>query len=406
MRIVHIITRLILGGAQQNTILTAAHQVQRGHEVHLAYGPIYGPEGSLLADARASGAHLHEVATLRRAVLPPHDLLCYIALRRLIRRLRPGVVHTHSSKAGILGRAAAWAERVPVVVHTIHGLPFHDQQPLWLYRAYVLAERLAAARCHALVGITQAMVDAFHREGIGAGRPFSVIPSGVDTRRFTVADSDRDRAALRAELGLGDHADAFIIGIVARLDRLKGQRDLLEVLPEIRRRSQRSVHLLLVGDGWDRPAIERLIAQRGLGDAVTLTGLVPLDRVPQYLRAMDLMALPSYQEGQGRTLVEAMLCGTPVVAYAAGGIPQVCQDGLTGRLVPVGDREGLTEAILELLHHPALARQLADAARAHARTHFSAEAMTGRLEALYTQLAMRGKRPRASVKRVSNTHLR
>lgn len=181
MKILHVITRLILGGAQQNTVMCCRAQVSGGHQVWLAYGPIYGPEGSLLEEAQASGAKLVQINAMRRTVLPFHDLRCYAALRRLIREIQPDIVHTHSSKAGILGRAAAWRQRVPAVIHTIHGLPFHTRQTRLLYKGYVAAERWAARRCHRLIGLTQAMCDAFAEHGIGRAEQFYVVPSGVDS---------------------------------------------------------------------------------------------------------------------------------------------------------------------------------------------------------------------------------
>ncbi len=380
MTILHIITRLILGGAQQNTVLSCAAQVNAGHAVHLAYGPIYGPEGSLLSQARESGATLHEIPSLRRAVLPAHDLVCYLALRKLIRRIGPNVVHTHSSKAGILGRAAAWHQRVPAVIHTVHGLPFHDQQPAIINRAYLVAERWAAKRCHKIIGVTQAMCDAFAEHHIGRPEQFSVIPSGMDVDAFAVA-ADR-RREVRQELGIP--AEAPVVGIVARLDRLKGQDDLLDILPSLL-----SVHpelrLLIVGGGWHRDALDKRVATLGLGHRVIFTGLVEPARIPPLLSAMDVHALPSYQEGQPRTMVQALLAGVAIVGYDAGGIGEVCRDGQTGLLVPVGDRGALSAAIQTLLADPALRERLASDGQAFARQRFDARLMVAAIESVYEQ---------------------
>ena len=381
MRILHIITRLILGGAQQNTVMSCAAQVAAGHQVWLAYGPIYGPEGSLLEAGRESGATLVEVGPMRRAVLPVHDLRCYRALRRLIRQIEPDVVHTHSSKAGVLGRAAGWRERVPAVIHTIHGLPFHDRQSKIIHRIYVAAERFAARRCHRLVGITQAMCDAFAAKGIGRGEQFAVIPSGVDVSAFDRPTAPRH--VTRRAYAMPD--DAPVIGLVARLDPLKGHDDLLDVLPALLQRHP-DVHLLFVGDGWHRAALEQHVAQHNWEQRVIFAGLVPPTQVPSLLRAADIMALPSYQEGQGRTLVEALLCGCAIVGYDVGGIGAVCIDNQTGRLVKLGDRAALTEALLSLLDDPEQRRALAQQGAQHVREHFSAERMVRELEALYAKV--------------------
>ncbi|MCC5830215.1 MAG: glycosyltransferase family 4 protein [Phycisphaeraceae bacterium] len=391
MKIVHIITRLILGGAQQNTVMSCHAQVERGHEVHLVYGPIHGPEGSLLAEAQRSGATLHEWPTMRRSIMPGKDVRCLFSLRQFLRRLKPDIVHTHSSKAGIIGRLAAWSARVPVVVHTVHGLAFHEQQSPWVSRAYVNIERLAARRCHHMIGITQAMVDLCLAEDTGRPDQFSVIPSGVDERMFAPPeDRAAERRRILAELGL--RGDGKIIGIVARLDALKGHADLLEILPKLRARMG-EVHLLCVGDGWNRKQLEAKARSQGIAGYVTWLGLVSLEKVPALLAAMDVMVLPSYQEGQSRTLVEALFCETPVVGYRVGGIPEVCIDGRTGLLVAPGDLDHLTAAITTMLENPQQARELARAGRDHCLANFSARGMTEKLESLYDRLARQRNAP-------------
>lgn len=389
MTILHIITRLILGGAQQNTVLCCRHQVQSGHRVVLAYGPIYGPEGSLLEEARASGAELVEIYWLRRAILPVHDVMCYAALRRLIRRVRPEVVHTHSSKAGILGRAAAWAEKVPAVVHTVHGLPFHARNPAWLNALYVELERWAARRCHAIVGVSQAMCQEFLKRGIGRAEQFYVVPSGMEVEAFESLEAKR--AEVRRRWGIP--AEAPVVGIVARVDRMKGQEDLIEILPGLRERYP-ELRLLIVGDGWYRKTLEGRVRERGLEGAVVFTGLVPPGEVPGLLAVMDVHALPSYQEGQPRTLVQALLAGCAIVGYDAGGIRDVCRHEETGLLVPLGDRQGLAEAIDRLLSNAELRRRLAEDGRRWARQNFDARIMFRRLDELYERL-LSGKMSRA-----------
>ncbi len=396
MRILHVITRLILGGAQQNTVMSCRAQVDAGHEVHLAYGPISGPEGSLLGEAQTSGATLHEMPPLVRELAPWTDLRCYRALRRLVRDTRPDLVHSHSSKAGILARAAAWAEvrrrteaadgaiwsttALPKVIHTVHGLPFHDRQRAAVRRLYITLERYAAKRCDHLIAITPAMVDAFVAHRIAPADKFTVIPSGVDTPAFPLPGPGK-RGAVRDRLGIP--RDARVVGHVGRLDPLKGHADLLDILPDLQE-AGRETWLLFVGDGFHRSILEAHPNYRT--GRVVMTGLVPLADVPGYLAAMDVMALPSYQEGQSRTLCEALLCGVAVVAYGVGGIPSVCIDETTGRLVPVGDKAALAAALRQLLDDPAYAAGLAATGREHVMRHFSAERMNRELLALYERL--------------------
>jgi len=381
MKILHIITRLIQGGAQQNTVLSCAAQVRAGHEVHLTFGPIYGPEGSLFDEAKASGAVLHEILSMRRAVNPWHDLRCYYALRKLIRKVKPEVVHTHSSKAGIIGRAAAWAERVPVVVHTVHGLPFHDQQPVWVHRTYVTLEKWTAKRCHHLIAITPAMVETFEAKRIASADRFTVIPSGVDLARFEINEDARAVARQRLEIP----PDMPVIALLARLDELKGHDDLLDILPKLIERHP-DIQLLFIGDGWRREHLEKRIADAGMSGHVRLMGLIPHEQVREVLPAADVKVLPSYQEGQSRTLIEALLCGCGIVAYDVGGIGSVCIEGVTGKLAPVGDKPALTEAIVWMIDCPGERRVMTERGKTLVREEFSAEHMTRELERLYQSL--------------------
>jgi glycosyltransferase involved in cell wall biosynthesis len=380
MRILHIITRLILGGAQQNTVLSCAAQVAAGHAVFLAHGPIYGPEGSLLQDAKGSGATLIQVPTMRRAILPGHDYLCYRALRQVVRQVQPDLVHTHSSKAGIVGRAAAWTQarrhpkRLPRVIHTVHGLPFHDRQNPLVRRMYIALERWAAKRCDALVAITPQMVEAFERHHIAARDKFTVIPSGIAVERFALRDARRTTEAI---------GDGPVVGLVARLDPLKGHADLLAAYPRIAEKipGNPGVRVRFVGDGFARSAIAAhpLIAQ----GVVTITGLVPFEAMAEEYRKLDVCVLPSYQEGQSRVLAEALLCGCGIVAYDVGGIPALCIDGVTGKLVPPGNIDALADAIVWMLQHPAERQAMARRGRELVLERFGAERMNVELLALY-----------------------
>ncbi|MEM7625273.1 MAG: glycosyltransferase family 4 protein [Planctomycetota bacterium] len=405
MRILHVITRLILGGAQQNTVMSCKAQVEAGHEVHLAYGPIHGPEGSLLDEAQVSGATLHEIEPMVRELSPLNDWRCYRKVRKLVRELRPDTIHSHSSKAGIIARLAADAEcgfgidirnsnlthrfgkrRVhfeeyvnPIIIHTVHGLSFHDRQSKLIHNLYIRLEKYAAKRCDHLIAITPAMVEAFVEKRIAPAEKFTVIPSGIDIDAFTPRPERRD--VVRQQYGIP--RGAMVVGHVGRLDPLKGHADLLEQLPMLRA-DGRDVWLLFVGDGFGRAAVAAH-PNMALGKTV-ITGLVPLAEVPDHLAAMDVMALPSYQEGQSRTLCEALLCGVPVVGYDVGGIPSVIRHGVTGKLVPVGDTAALGRVLIELLSDPAERERLASSGREHVIEHFSAEKMNRELLALYTRL--------------------
>lgn len=404
MRILHISTRLILGGSQENTVLSCEGQASLGHDVHLAFGPIYGPEGSLLdrvqsfrtSDGR--GITTHVVPHLEREIMPRTDWLGYGELCRLIRELKPDIVHTHSSKAGILGRGAAWRELRGRsggrwgVVHTIHGPPFHKYQSAFKNALYVACERWAARRCHLIVSVADAMTSQYLARGIGRPEQYVTVYSGMETESFLNPEPGETREEVRARLGLapGD----FVIGTVARLAELKGHDDILEALGE-QLKANRNWKLLWVGDGWWRERLMARVTEMGLKDSVIVTGLVPptgRGGVPGYMRAMDLLVHPSYREGLPRTVPQALLCGTPVVAYDVDGTSEVVggeEGSETGLLVDAGDIEGLEYAVRWMADHPRERAESARRGRDLCRERFSAARMVADLEKVYERaLAM------------------
>lgn len=389
----HISTRLILGGSQENTVLSCEGQLSRGHDVALVYGPIYGPEGSLLERVQrfraqgpgATAIELIETPNLVREIAPFKDFRCYHDLRAIIRNWKPDVVHTHSSKAGILGRAAAWKQRVPCVVHTIHGLPFHPYETWWRNEIYITSERWAAKRCHRIVCVAQAMRDQALAKKIGRPDQYDIVYSGMELESFL--NPRWRREDVRAELGL--HDDDFVLGTVARLAELKGHDDLLDALGPVMKSNPR-FKLLWVGDGWWRERLMARVRELGLELQVLTTGLVPSEEVPKWLRAMDALAHPSYREGLPRTVPQALLSGVPVIAYDVDGAGEVCVERESGILVAAGDLAGLRAAAEWMLAHPAERGAMAERGRAICRERFDADAMVRELEDVYAKCLDRG----------------
>ncbi|MCC6908903.1 MAG: glycosyltransferase family 4 protein [Phycisphaerales bacterium] len=394
MLILHLSTRLILGGSQENTVLSCEGQARAGHEVHLAFGPIYGPEGSLLervqafrtADAR--GITTHTVPHLVRELSPWRDRMAYSECRRLIAKIDPDIVHTHSSKAGILGRLAGWKEGGAAgrrgIIHTIHGLPFHPYESRWRNWVYIQAERIAARRCHAIVTVCDAMKTQALAAKIGRDDLYTTAYSGMETEQFL--DPGVTREQVREQLGLSP--EDFVIGTVARLAELKGHDDLLDAIGEIMRVSP-NWKMLWVGDGWWRDRLMSRVRELGLEKQVILTGLVPPEQVPAMMRAMDVLVHPSYREGLPRTVPQALLSGVPVVAYSVDGAPEVCIDGQTGRLVAPGQRRALSEAIAWMADHPAERAAMAERGRELCRERFSVQRMVDDLQVVYERVLQR-----------------
>jgi len=361
MKIAHVITRLILGGAQENTVLTCLAQARRGHEVVLLTGPPLGPEGSLLDWARGMPFRTVLVPEMRRPVRPVRDLVAYHDLLKHLRDGRPDVVHTHSSKAGVLGRRAARAARVPCIVHTIHGLAFdayHGRAANALYR---WAERRAAGWSHRLIAVCRDMADRAARAGLAPRDRIDVVYSGMDTERFRAAAGERDR--LRAAWGLAP--DAFVFLKLARLFPMKGHRFVLPAFASVAARHGRAV-LVLAGEGVLRPRLQAQARALGVADRVRFLGLVPRERVPGLLWAADAVVHASLREGLARVLPQAGLCGRPVITYDIGGAGEVVRDGENGYLLPPpAPRQAtdtaaapLAEAMDRLVADPAAARAM------------------------------------------------
>jgi glycosyltransferase involved in cell wall biosynthesis len=408
MKILHIITRLIVGGAQENTLLTCEGLRRRGHDVTLLTGPSPGPEGTLMDRARAGGYQVLLTPHLVRAPHPFHDPAAYLEIKRLCRELKPDIVHTHSSKAGILGRAAAWRvqqqnqkskiknRKSPLVVHTIHGLPFHPYQNAFARRLWIALERYAARRCDAIICVADAMTRQARAAGISPPpgidpeRFFTTIYSAMETEPFLNPTTMREevRAQLRIPLTAPPR---YVFGTIARLQPLKGHDDLLAHAAELFARVP-DAHLLWIGDGIFRPRFERLLRERGWQDRVTLTGLVPPAEVPRLLPAMDALVHPSYREGLARALPQALLAGVPVISYDCDGAAEVCldpathRDDSTGYLVKTGDAPALCHAMIRMASDRPAAVAMGQRGRELCRTRFAADTMVNAIEALYLRL--------------------
>lgn len=384
MHICHVITRLIVGGAQENTLLTCEGLHQRGHRVTLIAGPTTGPEGSLVPRARSGGYEYIEIPDLIRAINPWLDCRARRLLAMEFNRLRPDIVHTHSSKAGILARFAARDARVPVVVHTIHGMSFNRTQPALVRRAYAWAEWLAARRSHAIVTVANAMIEQSVAARICRRDKMLTIYSGMEVEHFTPRPELRQAA--RAAWGVSD--EQVVVGTIARLFRRKGYEQLLPIMADAAGREPR-LHFVWVGDGAQRREYEAELERLGLRKRTTLVGLVPPQRVPELIAGFDVLAHTSQWEGLPRAVVQALLMQVPAVAFDIDGTPEVVLDNQTGRLIPLNNFAEFATALVELAADANLRQRLGEAGRAHCLPLFDWHTMVDQLEQLYLRLARR-----------------
>jgi glycosyltransferase involved in cell wall biosynthesis len=389
IRVLHVITRLIVGGAMENTLLTVLGQMRDPrYEVTLYAGIDNGPEGNLHALARESGVNLFLTPHLIRPIRPLTDLRALAELTRFIRRGRFHIVHTHATKAGILGRIAARLAGTPIVVHTLHSLVFHEYQRGITNRAYVTLKRLCAPLTDQFISVSHATARGAIAAGIGDPARHAVVLSGMDLTPFLTAGDRLDRAAARQRFGLPP--DAPVVGMVPRIFPLKGHAEFLAAAAAVHA-ARPDTHFLLAGDGILRAELEAEAERLGLAAAVHFTGLLPAAEIPAALLAMDVVVHTSLREGIARVLPQALAVGRPVVTFALDGAPEVIEDGRSGYTVPPLDTRALAGRVLELLADPARRAAMGAHGRAFVAREFPVERMVAEIDALYeTHLLRRG----------------
>lgn len=378
MKIVHVITRLIVGGAQENTLLSCEGQHDLGHDVTLITGPSIGPEGSLMQRAESHGYKVETIDAMRRAILPVKDFRTYRWLVQRLRELKPDIVHTHSSKAGIIGRWAAHRANVPAVIHTIHGLAFTASTSRWVNSIYRLLEKQAAPITTKIVCVADAMRDQSLAAGIGRPEQYVTVHSGMDVRPFI--DPPVPRNEVRQALGLKE--DHIAVGTIARLFYMKGHEDILQIAPALCATFPQ-LRWLWIGDGLLRGEFERQIAAMGLQDRFILTGLVPPARIPELTNAMDILVHPSRREGLARALPQGALAGKPVVTYDVDGNKEALIEGETGFALPPFDVAKLSQVLAMLINDRARRESMGRKGREYALARFDTRVMVEGLENVY-----------------------
>lgn len=384
MKVLHVITRMIVGGAQENTLLTVEGlDAMDRYDVTLVSGLDDGPEGELLSRARRT-TRLIVIPELGRSISPWADLVAFWKLYELIRRERFEIVHTHSSKAGVLGRLAAYLAGTPIIVHTLHSLVFHDYQPRAVNLALRWTKRALAPITDHYISVSELIAERALAAGVGSPDRFTTIYSGMELDWFLAAD--KDGRLVRAEFGIPPHAP--VVGKIARLFKLKGHDQLLDALPAVVARHP-DVRFLLVGDGVLHEHLRSRCEQLGVAQNVVFAGLIDRERIPEMLSAMDLLVHTSLREGLARVLPQALAMGRPCVAFELDGAPEVVLPGRTGYLVAPGDVDGLADAINNLLDDPDLRERMGQEGRRLVDPAFREGTMVAQIADVYERLLTR-----------------
>lgn len=367
--ICHVITRMIVGGAQENTLFSCIGQLRAGHRVVLVTGPSPGPEGELLSRISVPDLEVVTFKELVREISFKDDTLAYFKLKKYFKEQKFDVVHTHASKAGLIGRLAAKAAKIPCVVHTVHGQAFHEYEKPWKNFIYKLSERIAALCSDRIYAVAQAMIDQCVKAHIAPEKKYKVVYSGMDMESFLNAEREE---TLRRELNIPENAP--VIGTLARLFELKGYDDVFKAFPLLLQDIPQA-HLLIVGNGILRESLEAEARNSGFSDRVHFAGLVSPDQVPRYLMQMDILWHLSLREGLPRSVVQALACGKAACGYALDGTPEVILNGETGCCVPAREYETIARKSAELLQDRAMLLKMGQNGRELVKTRFDKERM-------------------------------
>jgi glycosyltransferase involved in cell wall biosynthesis len=309
-----------------------------------------------------------------------------------MRRGRFDVVHTHSSKAGILGRIAARMAGVETVIHTVHGLAFHPYQAEWRNWLYVRAERMAARASDGIIGVSQKAIDGAVAAGIGVPDQYVKVFSGMELEPFLAAGDRLSPVEARRKLSIPEGAP--VVGKIARLSPLKGHDAFLRAAALIAAEAP-ECRFLLVGDGILRGALEEKARRLGIADRTHFAGLVAPEEVPRYIQAMDVVVHTSLREGIARVIPQAGAVGKPIIVYELDGAPEVVRNGVSGYLVPPGDLEAIARHVLDLLGDASLRARMGAEGRAFAVEHYPAARMVEAINGIYER--MRSGRPGLSL---------
>ncbi|MCB0162691.1 MAG: glycosyltransferase family 4 protein [Anaerolineae bacterium] len=379
--ILHPITRLIIGGAQENTMLTCDRLNKIDWQAEIISGPQTGSEGSLIEEVRRRGVALTIEPALVREINPLKDVLALWRLWHFIKKNRYVIVHTHSSKAGLLGRWAAWLAGTPIIVHTVHGWGHTERQHPLVRQFYIGLEKLTLPLTDGLITVSPRDIEKGLRDGIGRPENYVVIRSGIELEHFGHPRVPREQT--RAVLNIP--ADAPVIGTVSRMSAQKAPLDFVLAAGAIAQACPEA-YFVFVGDGPLRPQVEAQVAALGLGERFILTGL--RRDVPELMAAFDVFVLTSLWEGLPRVLPQAMATGLPIVATAIDGNAEAVIEGVNGRLVPPDRPEQAAQAVIDLLRDRNLMARMGIEGQKRVG-EFGAQQMVDQIADLYQQLLKR-----------------
>jgi glycosyltransferase involved in cell wall biosynthesis len=383
VKVLRVIARLNVGGPALHVAYLTAGLAERGYDTTLVAGTIARGEESMASVAVGRAVRIESLTNLSREISPLRDARSILRLVSLIRRERPTILHTHTAKAGAVGRIAALlagSARPPIVVHTFHGHVLRGYFNPLTTLVFRTLERLLAHVTTALVAVSPEVRDDLVRLHVAPAEKFTVVRLGIELAERTGGDEE-DRRQTRRRLGLAQ--DAFVVGWVGRMTAVKRTDDLVRTLEKLVDRGV-DARLLLVGDGPDHDRLERYAHELGVAKRCLFLGYQ--DDVARFYNAIDVLLLPSVNEGTPVSVIEALAAARPAVATRVGGVPDVVRDGVDGFLVDVGDAEALAERLAELAADPERRARMGAAGRERVLERYAVERLVDDVDRLYRSL--------------------
>ena len=383
VRVLRVIARLNVGGPALHVAYLTEGLAERGYDTTIVAGSLTRGEESMAHVAQARGARIVTLPDLHREISPLSDLRAILRLAQLIRRERPQILHTHTAKAGAVGRIAALLAgpaRPPIVVHTFHGHVLRGYFDPLTTLGFRTLERWLARVTTRLIAVSPEVRDDLVGLGVAPREKFAVIRLGIELGE-RVGGDDETRRETRRQLGVGP--DAFVVGWVGRMTAVKRTDDVVRAFRELLDRDV-DAYLCLVGDGPDRVRLERLAHELGVVRRCLFVGYQ--NDVAPYYEVIDALLLPSVNEGTPVSVIEALAAGRPTVATRVGGVPDVVRDGVDGYLVDVGDAATLGERLAELARDPSLREEMGRAGSARVLARYAVDRLVEDIDAVYREL--------------------
>jgi glycosyltransferase involved in cell wall biosynthesis len=382
LKILEVITLFSIGGATETVVSMAEGLMKEGMTVHIATGPNIISEGSMYETAKKLNIQVFTFKNLKRDINILQDVLVIFKLYWFIKKCNYNIVHTHSSKAGVVGRIAAWLARTPVILHTVHGLPFHRYQPKFKKHAFIFIEKFSSLFCDKIVAVTETIVNTMLNYDIGSKNKYAMIRSSFDIENYkTNGENERRKTKHRFGIEEGD----LIIGKIARLSELKGHKYLLESFKQISHKIPQA-RLFLVGNGELEYELKRFVDENDLKDRVIFAGLITPEEIPSIIGIMDILVHTSLLEGLARVLPQAIMMEKPVISFDLDGAHEIIKDGINGYLIQPLNTQQLGEKIVYLCNHPELIKEFGKKGKELLGDQFSSKRMVAQISELYASL--------------------